>query len=186
MKIILNAACLFIFSTVVSACGGEDIIPAADCYYPQSTLVAQRLNSELATVGIGNFTAQNYKPGIVRHIVLFRYKDTVTAEQRREISRRFLELRKSQRNGAAYIISIEEGAQSSGEMADQGLQQGFLVTFNSEGDRNFYVGRPIINDPNYYDTNHQAFKDFVGPLLAPHGALVFDYTANQTFSGTER
>ncbi|MGP8446454.1 Dabb family protein [Burkholderia vietnamiensis] len=185
MNIIRNALWLIIFGTMISACGGENTISAENCDYLQSTSVAQRLENELATVGIGNFTASNYKPGVVRHIVLFRYKDTVTAEQRRDISRRFLELQKSRRNGTTYIVSIEEGTQSSGEMADQRLQQGFIVTFNSEGDRNFYVGRPIISDPNYYDANHQAFKNFIGPLLAPRGALVFDYTINQTSSGAE-
>jgi hypothetical protein len=35
--------------------------------------------------------------------------------------------------GFPYITSIETGLQSSGEGADQGFEQIFLVTFKSEG-----------------------------------------------------
>ncbi|WP_180978169.1 MULTISPECIES: Dabb family protein [Burkholderia] len=184
MKILLNIALIVVCGFVVSACGDDDnVIPNAKGADVSSIPAAQRLNDELRAVGVERFTASDYKPGVVRHIVLFRYQDTVTAAQRQEITQRFLSLQKSQRNGARYIVSIDEGLQSSGEKADQGLQQGFLVTFRSEGDRNFYVGQPIVTDPNFYDANHQAFKDFVGPLLARQGVLVFDYTVDQTASG---
>jgi len=88
-----------------------------------------------------------------------------------------LALQKSLRNGKPYILAIETGAQNGGESVDQGLEQAFIVTFKSQGDRNFYVGQPLFNDSNFYDVNHQAFKEFVGPLLQknPLGVLVFDY-----------
>jgi hypothetical protein len=35
--------------------------------------------------------------------------------------------------GQPYITSIETGLQNSGEGADQGFEQIFLVTFKSEG-----------------------------------------------------
>lgn len=70
--------------------------------------------------------------------------------------------------------------ETSGEGADQGLEQGFIVTFNSEGDRNYYVGQPVVTDSGFYDPKHQAFKDFVGPLLASTAAaLVFDFTVGK-------
>ena len=53
-------------------------------------------------------------------------------------------------------------------------EQGFVVTFASAGDRNYYVGEPVISDSRFIDPVHADFKAFVGPLLAPGGVLVFD------------
>ena len=141
---------------------------------------ADRLKQELAKVGVERFTAPNYKPGLIRHIVLFRYNGAVSSEQKEEVIRRFLALRTlSKRNGRIYILSIETGSEISGEGLDQGLEQGFIVTFKSQGDRNYYVGQPIVTDSRFYDLAHQAFKDFVGPLLDQNGALVFDFSVGK-------
>lgn len=137
---------------------------------------ADRLKQELAQAGVEAFTSSNYKPGTVRHIVLFRYDANVTTEQKNEVKQRFLALQRlCKRNGERYVLSIETGGEISGEGADQGLEQGFIVTFKSQGDRNYYVGQPVVTDPSHYDSAHQAFKDFVGPLLDQNGALVFDF-----------
>lgn len=144
---------------------------------PAATLpAADRLKAELAQVGAERFTAHDYKPGLVRHIVLFRYAPNVTAEQKAEAKDRFLALeREAVRDGRSYIVSIETGGELSGEGADQGLEQGFIVTFRSQGDRNYYVGQPIVTDPAYFDAAHQSFKDFVGRLLDQNGVIVFDF-----------
>lgn len=129
------------------------------------------------------FTAHNYHPGIVKHIVLFRYKGSVTLEQKKEVIQRFLKLRDSKRPGEKlpYVVSIVTGSQNSGEKVSMGFEQGFIVTFSSEGDRNYYVGTPVVKDPAYYDANHAKFKKFVGPLLAKnHGVLVFDFDTGTT------
>ena len=141
---------------------------------------AEQLKREVLGLGSAVVTGTEYKQGLVKHLVLFRYKNTTSAEQRSEIAKRFLALqRESLRNGQPYIMSIEYGLQNSGEGADLGLQEGFIVTFKSEGDRNYYVGRPIITDPAYYEPAHQAFKDFVGPYINDSGdspgAVVFDF-----------
>lgn len=136
-----------------------------------------RLQQELAEVGLPQFTASNYKPGRVKHIVLFRYAPDVSISKQRAVVEAFLALKDSRRNGVPYIESIEVGEQNSGEGVDAGYTQGFIVTFTSEGDRNYYVGSPIVNEANYYDKAHAAFKAFVGPLLAKHqGVLVFDFS----------
>jgi len=143
-----------------------------------ASVAADQLKSELAQVGIAQFTDHDYKPGTIKHIVLFRYLDTVTQEQKDEVKRRFLALQKlATREGKPYIVSIATGLQNSGEGVDQDLEQGFIVTLRSEGDRNFYVGQPLINDSHFYDAAHQDFKNFVGPLLHqdPLGVLVFDF-----------
>jgi head-tail adaptor len=142
-----------------------------------ATAASVRLGQELQHVGVQRFIAPDYQPGIVRHVVLFRYRSDVTASQRSEVIERFLAMRKtSLRDGQPFIVSIETGGQHSGEGADQELEQAFVVTFRSQGDRNYYVGQPVIDDQKYYDPVHQRFKDFVGPLLASGGVVVFDYT----------
>lgn len=142
---------------------------------------AERLNQELEDVGVVRFTASDYKPGVVRHIVLFRYVKSATPAQIAEVKSRFLALRTlARRDGKNYILSIETGSEISGEGADQGLEQGFIVTFRSQGDRNYYVGQPVVTDSNFYDPAHQAFKDFVGPLLDQNGALVFDFAVGKS------
>lgn len=132
-------------------------------------------------IGSNAFTSSAYNPGNIKHIVIFKYKDSVTPEQKKEVIRRFLHLQQSKRPGEKrpYIISITTGSQSSGEKASLGFEQAFIVTFRSEGDRNYYVGTPVVGDPAYYDRQHAEFKQFVGPLLAENnGVLVFDFTDN--------
>ncbi len=130
-------------------------------------------------------TAQNYHRGTLRHLVTFKFKHGITTAQVLEVKNRFLALKnKSLRNGQRFIQSIETGAANSFEGADQGKEIGFLVTFKSEGDRNYYVGQPLINPAhqNLYDAAHLDFKNFVGPLLATpvvsEGVFVFDFTVN--------
>jgi len=136
------------------------------------------LKAELAKVGVARFTAPDYRPGLIRHIVLFRYAPGVTEAEKQDAKERFLALKTlCKRDGQNYIVSIETGSEISGEGADQGLEQGFIVTFHSQGDRNYYVGQPVVTDASYYEPAHQAFKDFVGPLLDRNGALVFDFVA---------
>ena len=135
------------------------------------------LKSELSEVGPEIFTSPDFKSGTVRHIVLFRYRDGTTDEQREEIRQRFTALAtQAKRDGEPYIVSIETGKQSSGEGVDGGFEEAFVVTFRSEGDRNYYVGTPVVEDAAFYDPEHQKFKEFVGPFLAEKGVLVFDFT----------
>jgi hypothetical protein len=109
--------------------------------------------------------------------VLFRYSQNITEAEKTTAERRFLALKSlAQRAGKSYILSLEAGVEISGEGVDQGLEQGFIVTFRSQGDRNYYVGQPVVNDPTHYDPAHQAFKDFIAPLLDKNGAVVFDFS----------
>ena len=132
-----------------------------------------------------NETKTDYVEGITKHIVLFDLKDDVTPVQKKEIIDRFLALKGSKRDGKRYIDNIEVG---SGNISKEGQGKGydlaFIVSFGSKGDLNYYVGTPAISDPDYFDANHQNFKDFVGPFLKIEknpdgseyvGVLVFDY-----------
>lgn len=137
----------------------------------------QQLRQEIEAVGPAVFTGSGYKPGLIRHIVLFRYHSTTTSTQRQEIQRRLLSLKaNARRQGRTYIQSIESGSQLSGEGADGGMEWAFVITFCSQGDRNYYVGSPLIDDASYYDAAHAAFKRFVAPFV--ERVIVFDYATN--------
>ena len=134
---------------------------------------AERLMA--SQIGLRVFTSAGFHPGTVRHIVLFRFLPTITDAQRAEVVRRFMALGQISRreDGSPVVAAIETGAQISGEGVDEGLQQAFLVTFRSEGDRNYYVGRPVVTDPAYFDPAHEAFKKFAAPYVI--ATVVFDY-----------
>lgn len=133
------------------------------------------LLAELAAIGPEAFTARDYRPQRLIHLVLFRFRPDAPASAVAEAAARFLALKDAPRDdGHPYIESVEAGVQRSGEDAGPAFEYAFVVTFASEGDRNYYVGAPIQNDPRRFDAQHAAFKDFVGPLLAEDGALVFD------------
>jgi len=140
---------------------------------------AEQLSADLARIGPSAFTAADYKPGTIKHVVLLRFAAHVSETQKAEAQARFLALQSTAtHHGETYIESIEAGQQHSGEGVDQQFEQIYIVTFKSEGDRNFYVGQPIVSDAQYYDPIHQTFKEWVGPLLhqQPLGVLVVDFT----------
>lgn len=149
---------------------------AASATPPALDAAALAVRAELKSVGAARFTAPDYKLGVVRHIVMFTFRPGTTAAQRAEVTRRFVALTTLSRrpDGKTVVTSIETGAQNSGENSDLGLEQGYLVTFQSEGDRNFYVGRPIVTEAGHFDLAHDAFKTFAGPYLAK--VVVFDFT----------
>lgn len=122
-------------------------------------------------------TSRNHRLGLIRHIVLFRYRPGLDQIELDRIKHRFHELQTSPRDGESYILGIESGDQISTEGLGQGFHHAFIVTFASEGDRNYYVGAPFITDPNFYDPMHHAFKTFLGPYLDTEtgSALVFDF-----------
>ncbi|WP_246379409.1 Dabb family protein [Gluconacetobacter johannae] len=140
---------------------------------PNAAAIAAR--QVLAQVGAATFTAPDFRPGVVRHVVLFRFLKSATPYQRAEVVRRFLELATDSRrpDGRPLVVSIETGVQNGGEGQDEGYEIAFLVTFRSEGDRNYYVGRPVVNQPGLFDPAHDAFKAFAAPYLA--GVMTFDY-----------
>ena len=68
------------------------------------------------------------------------------------------------------------GFNASSEGYDQMMEHGFVVTFSSVSDRDYFVGRPFQTDS--YDPFHDAFKAFVGPFLRlpiSTGLVVMDF-----------
>ena len=120
----------------------------------------------------------------IHHVVVFRYKADVTAQQKAQIATRFVGLKNlARRNGHRYIVSITGGKAISKEGFDQGLEQAFVVTFKNEADRNYFVGKPYAVD---MDPAHEALVKIVVPALAadntgkPAGLFVFDYSDGAT------
>lgn len=124
------------------------------------------------------FTNSAFDWGLVVHLVFLKYKDDVTLDQKKEVAQRFHALQESRRQdtGQPYIKYIIGGVQNSLAGLGAGFEEGYTVGFQSAGDRNYYEGKPIVTDPNFFDKNHEDFKNFLNPLLDDvNGVLVFDY-----------
>ncbi|WP_322545189.1 Dabb family protein [Elizabethkingia miricola] len=120
----------------------------------------------------------------IEHLVLFRFKNTITLQEKEDIINRFMALKNSLKDGKHYM-KIEYGFQKSRGVKKGNYDVGFRVTFNSMEDRDYYVGKiegqPV---PVRYDHMHDAFKNFVSPYLdiddlETKGILVFDYVSNE-------
>jgi Stress responsive A/B Barrel Domain len=115
----------------------------------------------------------------IQHIVIFKYRPDVTESVKTDIARRFIKLKDIARHdGRPYIVSITGGKATSKEGFDQKMDQGFIVTFKNETDRNYWVGKPYSE---LMDPDHQALAKDVDPLLVRDeggnvsGIFVFDY-----------
>ena len=108
-------------------------------------------------------SAQNTgtKPQLLRHVVLFKFKDTSSAADIKKVEDAFRALAKK----LPLIKSFEWGKNNSPENLNQGLTHCFLVTFSSEKDRDAYLPHP----------DHQAFVEILKPHLDK--VTVIDYWA---------
>ena len=122
----------------------------------------------------------HHSPSQMNHIVAFKYRPTVTQQQKEEIAQRFLALRKEcSRDDRNYIVDIIGGdCTGSIEGLTAGFEQVFIVTFENRTDYLYYIGKPFSST---FDPAHDAFKKFVAPLLRSdpdekiNGALVLDF-----------
>lgn len=115
------------------------------------------------------------------HWVLFKFKPGISEAEKKEVINRLLALKGSKKNGVPYIASLEYGSQISKENVKGDYDIGFRVSFVSEADRNYYIGKPFLKLSGTYDPMYDDFKSFVVPYLAsdPKGpnkrVLGFDY-----------
>lgn len=100
---------------------------------------------------------------LLRHVVMFKFKDGTSSRQIKEIEDAFRALP----GKIDAICDFEWGTDVSVENRQQGLTHCFLVTFRSEADRAEYIPHP-------------AHKEF-GKILGPHldKVLVLDYWATK-------
>jgi hypothetical protein len=100
---------------------------------------------------------------LLRHVVLFKFKEDVTKAQSQEVADAFAALPKKIKE----IVDFEWGTDVSVEKLSEGLTHGFLVTFKSEKDRDAYLPHP----------EHQKFVELVKPRVEK--VVVFDYWAKK-------
>jgi hypothetical protein len=96
---------------------------------------------------------------VLRHVVLFKFKDGTTDQQIKQIENAFCALPSK----VDAIYDLEWGTDVSVEGKSEGFTHCFLVTFLSEEDRAEYLPHP----------EHKAFGKIVGPHLDK--VLVVDY-----------
>lgn len=105
---------------------------------------------------------QNKTPQLLRHVVMFGWKDGTDTAAIYKIANAFKELPSK----IALIKSFEFGTNNSPEGLNKGLTHCFLVTFSSEADRDAYIVHPA----------HRAFVSLLKP--APDNITVLDYWVN--------
>ncbi|OAK98439.1 hypothetical protein IQ06DRAFT_379270 [Phaeosphaeriaceae sp. SRC1lsM3a] len=101
------------------------------------------------------------------HIVLFEWKSTASHEQIKEACNRMLALREKcihPTSQKPYIKSFSGGKNNSPEGHAAPHTHGFVVEFENEEDRDYYV---------YKDPAHQEFVAFAGGVA--NGVKVVDY-----------
>lgn len=96
---------------------------------------------------------------VLRHVVLFGFKETASAADVQSIVDAFLALPPK----ISEVKDFEWGINSSPEGLNQGLTHAFTLTFHSEADRDAYLPHPA----------HQEFVAILGPHLDK--VTVLDY-----------
>lgn len=100
-----------------------------------------------------------YKDSLLRHVVLFKFKEDTPIEKIKEIENSFHELQSK----IPQIFRYEWGLNNSPENLNKDFTHCFLLTFKSEADRALYLPHP----------DHKAFGGLLTPYLAD--VLVVDY-----------
>ncbi len=158
----------------------DDLPPSSACAFEPNMKLP--VNRDKAIT----LTNPMYCPCKLKHIVTFKFKDGVTNEEIHEVRQRFMELESKclRPNGQPYIESIISGFQHSYEGFHRDQDVAFVVAFKSQGDRNYYVGEPLVSadDSDLFDPVHAKFKEYVGPRLdfdndSSIPAVVFDFCA---------
>jgi len=100
---------------------------------------------------------------VLRHVVLFKFKDNTSPEDVKKVEQAFTALPKKIKT----IIGYEWGTNISPENLAQGFTHCFLVSFKDAAGRDYYLPHP----------DHKEF----GKLLGPHldKVLVIDFIDQQ-------
>ncbi|MCO5238027.1 MAG: Dabb family protein [Chitinophagaceae bacterium] len=98
---------------------------------------------------------------MLRHVVLFKFKDNSSADDVKKIEDAFRALPSKIKE----VKGFEWGTNNSPENLAQGFTHCFFVSFKSEADRAVYLPHPA----------HKAFVDILSPHLDK--VLVIDYWA---------
>lgn len=108
-------------------------------------------------------TAADKSEKLLRHVVLFQFKDSAPKAEVQRVIEQFTELPSK----IPAIAAFEYGTDNSPEGLADGFTHCFLLTFKSEADRQAYLPHP----------EHQAFGAALKPVLEK--VLVVDYWAGE-------
>ncbi len=108
-------------------------------------------------------TTKTANQSVLRHVVLFKFKDNVSAPDVKKMEDLFRGLPAK----ISLIKGYEWGVNNSPEKLNLGLTHCFFLTFNDEKDRDAYLIHPA----------HKAFTDVAGPNIDK--VTVVDYWAHQ-------
>lgn len=100
---------------------------------------------------------------MLRHVVIFKFKDSSSVEDVKKVEDAFRNLQ----NEIPEIKGFEWGTNNSPEGINDGFTHVFFVSFNSEEDRAVYLPHP----------KHEEFVNILKPHLEK--ALVVDYWAEK-------
>jgi len=117
----------------------------------------------LGCISITAASAQKTGDKILRHIVLFKFKDDASTVNIKSVEDAFLTLP----GKISLIKDFEWGINNSPEKLNEGLTHCFFVSFSGEKDRDEYLVHPA----------HKAFVEVLKPFLDK--VVVIDYWANK-------
>lgn len=101
--------------------------------------------------------------GVVRHVVLFKFKDSASPEQVKAVEEKFRALK----SRIPQILDLEWGTNVSPENHAQGFTHCFFLTFKDAAARDAYLPHPA----------HKEFGGSLGPVLDK--VLVVDYVSKE-------
>ena len=99
--------------------------------------------------------------GVVRHVVLLKFKDSASPDQVKAVEERFRALK----SRIPQILDLEWGTNVSPENHAQGFTHCFFLTFRDAAARDAYLPHPA----------HKEFGASLGPVLDK--VLVVDYVS---------
>lgn len=98
---------------------------------------------------------------MIKHIVVFKYKQGTPDEQVGQVTEAFRDLK----NVIPGVLSFEHGANNSPEGKDLGFNHVYTLTFGNAHERNGYISHPA----------HVRFVELLGRLEIVEDVLVFDF-----------
>lgn len=108
-------------------------------------------------------SATQKEEGVLKHVVFFKWHDSVSAEKIDELIDVFAALPSK----IEEIQNFEYGSDVSVEGLQKGFTHCFILTFASEKERDIYLPHP----------DHKALGDIIGPYL--DDVMVIDFIVNK-------
>jgi hypothetical protein len=137
---------------------GVHLTPAGDQFIA-AMMVEGLQKAGVVPAADDRFHSRKESDKLLRHVVLFKFKETSTEADVETIVKAFAALP----GRINEIQDFEWGTDNSPEGLQQGLTHCFFVTFASEADRDAYLPHPA----------HKEFVDLVGPHVEK--VTVVDY-----------